>query len=119
MSETVTLPSGAEIVIRDADSIRVRDRRELMADIEAATKGMHSLSERRFMNAVCIFAFAIEKWTVDSPLLSKLTPAERVDLLDQWTPLEYDALDEALKPIGAALFPDFSPSPDRESPTEP
>lgn len=119
MSTTVTLPSGAEVVIRDADAIRVRDRRALMADIEAAVTAIGSPPDRLFITASRLIAFAVEKWTLDSPLLTELSPAEGVELLDQWTPAEYDALDRAIKPISDALFPDYAPSPEPDSPTMP
>jgi hypothetical protein len=110
MSETVILPSGAEVVLRGPESVRQRDRRALLVALD----GIEGSSARSLAASDQVLVLAVEKWTFDLPL-----PSEDVRVLDELTTGDYDALTQAAKPFDDAIFPDFSPTPDRDTPTEP
>jgi hypothetical protein len=109
MSEPVTLPSGAEVVLRSPDSVRQRDRRALLVALDGLSGMTRSLAA-----SDQVIALAVEKWTFDLAL-----PSEQIDVLNELSPVDYDALTQATKPFDDALFPDFSVSPEPDSPTGP
>jgi hypothetical protein len=122
--EPIMLPSGAEVVIRDPGGVRHRDRRAYVSHYEAAVEGVTDPAERGFRLLALFTAFAVEKWTLDMPLLSDGLDTNAVVTavvagLDDLSPADYDALQAAIKPVDKAMFPNFSVSPEPDSPTGP
>lgn len=92
----VDLPSGGWVELRDASTVRVRDRKQVM--LAADKTGVAGLMSSGDM----VIALAVTAWSFDDRL-----PIEQPDVLDDLEIPDYDAIADALGDFHAALFPDF------------
>lgn len=95
-SKTIKLPSGAEVVLRDPSTLRVKDRRKIFANAADAKEGiMQALSLTDGLIAVLV-----ESWTLDL-----IIPSVRISSIDELEMADYDALTDATKDAQKILFP--------------
>jgi len=97
MSETINLPSGATVAIRDAATIKQGDRRKVYGYINAES-GDTFASGMKLIDAV--LAVMIESWSFEL-----LPPAVKIESLDELTLADYDALQELATEYMKSLFP--------------
>lgn len=96
----VTLPSGAEVVLRDPREMRARDKRYVVDHMrdDTSTRG-------RVLDVFDgTIAMLVEKWDVhylpNAPL-----PRDHLPILDELTIPDYDKLQEVVGPAVELLFP--------------
>lgn len=134
--EPITLPSGKTAVLRDPQQVSERARRpvtrlqariaagpvgellrrkDTLTDAEFEAEAMSLMGSEDFalldeVNDLLIVAL-VASWSYDAPV----TLDSVLDLPQQ----DYEALKRAVAPHVTALMPDFSTSPDPDSPTVP
>ena len=96
MSNTVKLPSGNTVVLKDLSTLKVGDRKRV---IKATDKQEGDLSKAMALGDALI-AMMIEEWSFDLIL-----PSVRLETLDELSMADYDALSEATKGAQNSLFP--------------
>jgi hypothetical protein len=107
--QTIKLPSGAEVVLRDAKELRVKDRKKIFQNASKAEEGiMQALSLTDGLIAVLI-----ESWTLDL-----MIPSVRISSLDELEMADYDALTEATKDAQKILFPQTAQTEETEKDAE-
>jgi hypothetical protein len=97
MSETINLPSGNTVIIRDAATIKQGDRRKVYGFINAES-GDTFASGMRLVDAV--LTVMIESWSFDM-----LPPSVKLESLDELTLTDYDLLQEHATEYMKSLFP--------------
>jgi hypothetical protein len=134
--ETIALPSGATALLRDPQSVTERARRpisRLQSRLAAGPVGdllrrKGTLSDDEF-ESESLKLLATDDWDLLDQIADNLIVAlvaswshpvapSLDSVLDLPTP-DYEALKEATAKYQGALMPDFEPSPDAESPTQP
>jgi hypothetical protein len=97
MSKKITLPSGATVTLKEADGLKVKDRKRLMlaGDIE-------SKAERGIAIGNAMLATLIEDWSYDL-----LIPSVKEDSIDELTIPDYVALMKETDSLIKEIFPDF------------
>jgi hypothetical protein len=106
MANTVKLPSGNTVSLKDLSSLKVGDRKRV---IKATDKQEGDLSKAMALGDALI-AMMIEEWSFDLIL-----PSVRLESLDELTMADYDALTEATKGAQNSLFPSLSDTPANEA----
>ena len=101
MSKTITLPSGNTAVLRDPSTLRVKDRKKVVA----AANGQEGLLQAMSMTDGLI-AVLIESWSFDL-----IIPSIHLASLDELTMPDYDALAAEAAYAQTAIFTDFSSTP--------
>jgi hypothetical protein len=97
MSETINLPSGNTVVIRDVTTIKQGDRRKVYGFINAEN-GDTFASGMRLVDAV--LTVMVESWSFEM-----LPPSVKVESLDELTLGDYDLLQELATDYMKSLFP--------------
>lgn len=114
MSDKVDLPSGGWALLRDPDTVRNRDRKEILRRVEGLDDNAGNITIA--MSSVEFgLALMVEEWSFDELAL----PRDDLETLDDLTIEDFDALAQAIEPLMRKVFPSFDPSPDPASPTEP
>lgn len=108
--KTIKLPkSGATVVLRDPEELRVKDRKKIYQNASKADEGiMQALS---FADG--IIAILVESWTLDLML-----PSIRISVLDELEMADYDFLTEETKEAQKTLFPKLESTPETEKDTD-
>lgn len=120
MSRTVTLPSGATAVLREADDLTYGDREDLFVTIrsdpkEKATPFGQTINT--FFRAM--MSVGVESWTVTARDGTPLPlPSEDPDVVRSLSVKDGAYLGEEVKALQKDLFPDFDVAP-TGSPTTP
>jgi hypothetical protein len=110
MSKTITLPSGNTAVLRDPSTLRVKDRKKVVA----AANGQEGLLQAMSMTDGLI-AVLIESWSFDL-----IIPSIHIASLDELTMPDYDALAAEATKAQSAIFTDFSETPaNQQNPDSP
>lgn len=97
MSEknSITLPSGAKVVLKDPKTLRVKDRRKVFA---------HANNDAGLMQALSIvdglIALLVAEWTFEFPI-----PSIKINVLDELEIPDYDMLAEHAREAQKVLFP--------------
>jgi hypothetical protein len=110
MSEkkTVKLPSGAEVIIKDPQSLKVKDRRKVFANAAGQEGLMMAMSLTDGLIAVLV-----ESWTLDLIL-----PSVRISSIDEMEMADYDTLANEIKDLEKILFPNLTKTDETESDPE-
>lgn len=105
-SKKIKLPkSGAEVVLRDPNDLRVKDRKKIYAAASKEDEGiMQALS---FTDG--LIAVLIESWTLDLIL-----PSVRISTLEELEMADYDFLVEQTKDAQEVLFPKLAKTEETE-----
>ena len=108
--KTVQLPkSGATVVLRDPETLRVKDRKKIYANASKQDEGiMQALS---FADG--LIAILVESWTLDLML-----PSIKISVLDELEMADYDFLTEETKDAQKVLFPKLDATPETEKDSE-
>ena len=107
--QTIKLPSGAEVVLRDPSTLRVKDRKKIFANASNAKEGiMQALSLTDGLIAVLV-----ESWTLDL-----IIPSIRISSIDEMEMADYDALTDATKAAQKILFPQTAQTDESEKDPE-
>lgn len=105
MAKTITLPSGASVILRDANMIKQGDRRKVYANINedgGIQSGMAVID--------AVISVMIESWTLDL-----IPPSVKIESLDELTIPDYDALQDEATNFMSALFPALNKTPEGEA----
>lgn len=104
-SKTVTLPSGATVVLRDPTTLRVKDRKK----VYAAANGQEGIMQALSLSDGLI-AILIESWSFDL-----LIPSIKLEMLDELEMPDYDFLSREVESAQAILFPTISKTDQSEA----
>ncbi|GEM_PF-2661184 len=107
----IELTNGAWAELRDADTLKNRDRKRVMVAIDQVEGGEITKS---LAVVDQLIAELVESWSFELPL-----PRESSDSVDELSVADYDLLVDALEPARKVLFPDFDPSAAAGTPTGP
>jgi hypothetical protein len=99
MANTIKLPSGNTVSLKDLSSLKVGDRKRV---IKATDQEEGDLSKAMALGDALI-AMLIEDWSLDL-----IIPAVKIDSLDELTMADYDALVEETKDAQKYLFPNVT-----------
>lgn len=105
-SKEVTLPkSGAKVVLKDPETLRVKDRKAIYKNASKEDEGiMQALS---FADG--LIAILVESWTLDLML-----PSIKISVLDELEMADYDYLTEQTKHAQKILFPKLEQTDETE-----
>ena len=106
MANTIKLPSGNTVSLKDTSALKVGDRKKV---IRATDKQEGDLSKAMALGDALI-AMMIEEWSFDLIL-----PSVRLESLDELSMADYDALTEATKGAQNSLFPSLADTPANEA----
>jgi hypothetical protein len=110
MSKSITLPSGNTAVLRDPSTLRVKDRKKVVA----AANGQEGLLQAMSMTDGLI-AVLVESWSFDL-----IIPSIHIASLDELTMPDYDALAAEAAKAQSSIFTDFSETPaNQQNPDSP
>ena len=105
--KTVKLPkSGAEVVLKDANELRVKDRTKVY---ENASKRDGEGIMQALSFADGLIAIMVESWSLDL-----IPPSIRIDSLQDLHMADYDYLVEQTKEAQEALFPKLAQTEENE-----
>lgn len=110
----IDLPGGAWAELRDPDVVTERQRKPLITAMGRASKyeGMDDSGFGAILDVQdATILVMVAAWSFEAPVSAE-------GLLDL-TGKTVDALRKACQPFQTDLMPDFSPTPDPESPSEP
>ncbi|MBX6769883.1 MAG: hypothetical protein IRY90_22475 [Actinomadura rubrobrunea] len=122
---TITLPSGHTATLREADDLKNKHRKQVLAEmgleVNPETRQL-SVNGGKFMVNMntALLRVAVTDWDVtgdDGQVLQ--LPSIDPTSLDKISARDGKALDEEVEPLHAVILPDFAPSPDEASPTPP
>lgn len=110
MSEkkTIKLPSGAQVVLKDPKSLRVKDRRKVFNNAAGQEGLMMAMSLTDGLISVLV-----ESWSLDL-----IIPSVRIESIDEMEMADYDTLAEEIKDAEKILFPNLSKSDETEADPE-
>lgn len=107
MSKKFKLPSGAEVTLRDQNTIRYKDRKMLYKSVD--TEKQSELGAALAMTETLI-TMIVEDWTFDFAI-----PSVKRENLEELSIADFDALVEKTKEIQKALFPSLAETPENEA----
>lgn len=105
-STTITLPSGATVVLKDPRTLLVRERNFVLecSDHESKMAAATGLQAG-------LIAVMVDSWSFD--LIPPIVSIKSIEML---SPLDYEALVEACMPAQQALFPSIQNPEDANDP---
>jgi len=98
MSKKITLPSGATVTIKDASSLKVKDRNRIMRAGDSENQ-----AEKGIAIGNALLATIIEDWSYDL-----LIPSVKEDSIEELPIKDYVALMKETESLTKDLFPDLS-----------
>jgi len=101
----VTLPSGAEVTLRDPATLRVKDRKKVFRNAAKEEGLLQALSLTDGLIAVLV-----ESWTLDLIL-----PSIKIDSIDEMEMADYDFLAKEAEEAQKMLFPALAKTDDNEA----
>lgn len=108
MTQSITLPSGNTVVLRDPTTLTHGDRKKMFA----AANGQEGLLQNLSMIDGLI-AILIKEWSFDM-----IIPSIRLESLDRLSIPDYDALAKAAQDAQDSVFPDFKDETNPDSPLD-
>jgi hypothetical protein len=106
MANTIKLPSGNTVSLKDTSALKVGDRKKV---IKATDKQEGDLSKALALGDALI-AMMIEEWSFDLIL-----PSVKIESLDELSMADYDALTKATEGAQSSLFPALADNPTNEA----
>jgi len=104
-NKTITLPSGATVVMKDPTLLRVKDRKKIFKAASIENEGiMQALSL-----ADGLIAVLVESWSLDL-----IIPSVNLASIDEMEMADYDYLTEQTKEAQTILFPSVNETPEAE-----
>jgi hypothetical protein len=105
MSKTITLPSGNTVVLRDPSTLRVKDRKKVVAAANNQEGFLQAMSMTDGLIAVLV-----ESWSFDL-----IIPSIHIASLDELTMPDYDAIAIEASKAQSVIFTDFSNTPENQT----
>jgi len=105
MSRVITVPSGNTVTLRDPSTLRVKDRKKVLA---AANNQEGFLQAMSMVDG--LMAVLIESWSFDL-----IIPSVHLLSLDELTMADYDAIAAEVSKAQDTLFPALSQTPESEA----
>ena len=105
MSRVITVPSGNTVTLRDPSTLRVKDRKKVLA---AANNQEGFLQAMSMVDG--LMAVLIESWSFDL-----IIPSVHLLSLEELTMADYDAIAAEVSKAQDALFPAISQTPESEA----
>jgi hypothetical protein len=105
MSKVITLPSGATVKIRDAESLLIKDRNKVLSLANDEQGVMQTIALQDGLMAVMVI-----EWSFDL-----IPPSVRLASLGELKPSDYDALADAVVHAQDYLFPTIAPTEENEA----
>jgi hypothetical protein len=99
MSKAIALPSGATVTLKDAATLKQKDRAKIYPLMKSEQISVQATAE--LTNT--LLALIITEWSLDL-----LIPAVQIDSLGELDIADYDALAEHAEPALIALFPSLA-----------
>ena len=96
MKNEITLPSGATVTLKDPSELRVKDRKRIIK----SSDGDEGQMSKALALGDAVIATMVKDWSFDL-----IIPSVKVESLDELTPADYDALQEACQDAQQFLFP--------------
>lgn len=103
--KTITLPSGATVTFKDPKTLRVKDRRKVLANASKEEGLMQALS---IVDG--LIAILVKEWSFEFP-----PPSVKISVLGELEMPDYDALSEEAGKAQEILFPNLTKSDKAES----
>jgi hypothetical protein len=103
MSNTITLPSGATVTLRDPKSLKHKDRKTIYVDGDLTTRTSIDMMER-------IIAVMVQDWSYDL-----LIPSVKLDSLGELDIPDYDALQDKVQDLLPSMFPQLARTDEGEA----
>lgn len=104
-TKTITLPSGATVVLKDPTTLRVKDRKKVYRNANG---------EEGIMQAISLvdglIAIMVESWSLDL-----IIPSIKIDSIDEMEMADYDALTEEAQVAQKILFPSLAKTDEAEA----
>ena len=104
-SKTVTLPSGATVVLKDPSTLRVKDRKKVYRNANG---------EEGIMQAISLIdgliAIMVESWSLDL-----IIPSVKIESIDEMEMADYDFLTEEAQTAQKILFPSLAQTDEAEA----
>jgi hypothetical protein len=105
MSNTINLPSGATVTLKDAATLKQKDRAQIYP---LMTSDNVSIAQTAALTNT-LLALIVTDWTLDL-----LIPSIQIDSLGELDIADYDALAEHAEPALVALFPSLAKTVESE-----
>lgn len=105
MSKIITLPSGNTVTLRDPSTLRVKDRKKVVA----AANGQEGLLQAMSM-VDGLMAILIESWSFDL-----IIPSVVLKSLDELTMPDYDVIAVEVGNMQSSIFPQVTETPESEA----
>lgn len=105
MSKVITLPSGNTVTLRDPSTLRVKDRKKVVA----AANGEEGLLQAMSMMDG-LMSILIESWSFDL-----IIPSVMLKSLDELTMPDYDAIAVEVGNLQAKVFPQVTETSESEA----
>ena len=96
MKKEVTLPSGATVVLKDPDSLKVKDREKIVV----AGDKVEGDAQSALAMQNTFLAVIIDEWSFDLVI-----PSVKMSSLGELSPRDYDALAKEIPVFRETLFP--------------
>jgi hypothetical protein len=104
-TKTITLPSGATVVLKDPTTLRVKDRKKVYRNANG---------EEGIMQAISLIdgliAIMVESWSLDL-----IIPSIKIESIDEMEMADYDALTEEAQIAQKTLFPSLAKTDEAEA----
>lgn len=101
--QSITLPSGATVTLRDPKSLKHKDRKTIYVDGELSTRTSIEMMER-------IIAVMVQDWSFDL-----LIPSAKLESLGELSLADYDYLQDHVQELLPSMFPQLSRTDDGDS----
>lgn len=105
MSKVITLPSGATVKLRDAESLLIKDRNKVLSVANNEEGVMQTIALQNGLMAVMVV-----EWSFDL-----IPPNIRLASLEELKPSDYDALATAVAHAQDYLFPSIADTEENEA----
>ena len=105
-NKTITLPSGATVVVRDPLTVKQGDRRKVFSKVKQDDVSFDTTMEVSY----AVIGIMVESWTLDL-----LPPSVKPEILDELSLPDFDVLQEEATEFMKALFPNLAKTEESDS----
>ena len=109
MTTKITLPSGATVTIKDAATLRVKDRNRVIK----AGDGLTGEIAKGIAFSEALVSTIVEDWSFDL-----IIPSVKPESLEELEIADYDALVKASEEVSKVLFPALADTPENKKDSE-
>jgi hypothetical protein len=106
MKTDITLPSGETVTLKDPSELRVKDRKRIIK----SSDGDEGQMSKALALGDAVIATMVKDWS-----FKLIIPSVKIESLDELTPADYDALQEACQEAQQFLFPSLGKTDENEA----